>query len=143
METYEELADAIAKMTPEQRRQKVQVVNSGSDETEPAVAQYCYSLGTVKELFETAWDKSAITEFQFVRDSSNGKHHSDAVVLLSDYSGYENMQVYEERRMLFGVVEKIAAGGHGVRPIDLARVALQKMAKRAEKKKTKMLKECC
>lgn len=144
METYDDLAAMIAKLSPEQRKQKVQVVNSSNDDSVPSVMQPCYGIGTVKDLFETATeDGSHIEDHVYVRDSYDGKHHSDAVVMLIDSSDYEDLTVYDERRTLLKAMQKIGLDEAGTDAKEIARVALDKIAHKAEKRKEKMLKECC
>lgn len=148
IETYAELLEALKKLTPEQLQQKPQAYLGTSDDSVPIVCQPVFSLGTVRDGFEIASeDGSRIEDHQYVRDASDGKHHSDAVVMQMDYSGYEDdtdqrlVRLYEKTLMK---IISTAVPGEPAWPFgcEEAKKAIEKAEKIKEKRKTKILKEC-
>ena len=142
VKTYGELLSALQKLTPKQLLQKVQITQAGNcDDSVPVVLQPAVAVGTVRELYETD-GQGGVIERQIVRDSSNGRHNSDSVVITTDVSGFEDDTVYGERYLLLKVVQFFAEGKHGLKPYALARGILEKIKENAEKNKVRMLKEC-
>jgi hypothetical protein len=143
IETYADLLGALQRLSPQQLQQKAQVVMAGhSDDREPVILQPCIAVGTVEDFFETDGEGNKI-EPQIVRDSSDGRHKSESVAILTDISGYEDISVYVERRKMRSILEKIVQGKTGTADVkEFVRVELDKIDKKTEKKKEKILKEC-
>ena len=143
IETYEDLLAALKLLSPDQLKQKVQVNDptdgSGSDDSLPVILQYAYSIGTVRELFETGAETGELLkDHQVVRDSYTGKHNSDNVVILVDRSGFEDDTELKQLRVAKKALEKIQANlASGEKIYEMARAALEKINNLAEKKKEK------
>ena len=142
IETYSDLLSELQKLTPEQLQQKVQITQAGNcDDSVPVVLQPAVAIGTVRELYETdGW--GGVVERQIVRDSSNGRHNSDSVVITTDVSGFEDDTEDRQYKLLLKVMEEIRDSQTPLPFDEEARVVLEKIAEIAEKNKVRMLKEC-
>lgn len=143
IESYADMLTELQKLSPQQLQQKPQVVMAGhNDDSEPVILQPCIAVGTVEDFFETDGEGNKIPP-QVVRDSSNGRHKSDAITILTDISGYEDLSVYREHRKMRSILQRIIDKKTGTADLsEFCRVELEKIEKSTEKKKEKILKEC-
>jgi hypothetical protein len=88
-ESYDELAALIAQLTPEQRKQRPQVCIPGPDGDAPVILQPIFELATVHDLFETDGEGHTLEEPQETKDSYDGTHKPESVVIMGDISGHE------------------------------------------------------
>ena len=146
IETYSDLLTALQKLTPEQLQQKVQIAQAGNcDDSVPVVLQPAVCIGTVRELYSTFDAVGNVENHQIVRDCNNGRHNPDSIVITTDTSGFEDDTVFEQRRIAIKALESIKEYlTSSLLPDrqEMARVALEKIKKIAEKKKERILKEC-
>ncbi len=96
IETYQDLFDALAAMTPEQRAQPVQTAKSPCTEDKPVELYCAVAIGTVGEF-----------EFRGTRSIVDNKYHADEVVLLVDVNPFAQggaiaYEMFDEDRPLYG-----------------------------------------
>tara|TARA_B100000941_G_scaffold287930_1_gene263953 strand:+ start:447 stop:1013 length:567 start_codon:yes stop_codon:yes gene_type:complete len=77
--TYEELFEAIKSMTPEQRKQLIQIATTSPDGDEPIPTMPVYAIGTVSSLFDVEVG---------IRSHYDNRNHLEDVVILADYNPY-------------------------------------------------------
>jgi hypothetical protein len=152
-ETYGEMLEALKKLTPEQLKQRPQVVQAGSSNDDgPVILQPAFCIDTVHTLFETDGEGNVIDDGSKTRSYVDGKHHPDAVVILTDISGYEdtsaNYAAATYRRGIDAALQSLGEKPRDGQPKmlksaeELLRGALRIVDGRAERKKQRMLKEC-
>lgn len=77
IETYEDLLKVLSELTPEQLKNKVQVMKPSCNDDEVLALMPAIAIGTVDG-----------AEYRFVRSSVDNRRHGDEVIILTDYNGH-------------------------------------------------------
>ena len=113
--TYEKLAAEITKLSPEQKKQMVQIMISGPDGDKPTALQPGVCLDTVHNLCCVAVEDGEPfkdEEITKTRDAIDGSFKPESVVIMGDISGYErgsNNDSLEFRREYIKVAKRLNA----------------------------------